>query len=141
MLKGMIQMLYPIAISASDGECAWGVEVPDLPGCFSAGENQEDAIEMAKAAIEAHIEILAESGAAIPVAGKLGTHFSNPKYAGCVWALVDADVSRCLGSPQEVSITLPGYLLERIDLHVHHHPEEKNRSAFLTSAALRMLAP
>jgi hypothetical protein len=34
-----------------------------------------------------------------------------------------------------------GYLLERIDLHVHPHPEEKNRSAFLTSAALRMLAP
>lgn len=90
-------MLYPIAISASDGEFAWGVEVPDLPGCFSAGEDQENAVEMAKAAIEAHIEILAESGAAIPVAGKLGTHFSNPQYAGCVWALVDADVGRCLG--------------------------------------------
>jgi hypothetical protein len=34
-----------------------------------------------------------------------------------------------------------GYLLERIDLHVHPHPEKKNRSVFLTSAALRMLAP
>ena len=39
-------MLYPIAISMGDDEHAWGVEVPDVPGCFSAGEDLEDAIAM-----------------------------------------------------------------------------------------------
>jgi hypothetical protein len=39
------------------------------------------------------------------------------------------------------ALSADGLPAERIDLHVHPHPEEKNRSAFLTSAALRMLAP
>nr|WP_082457493.1 type II toxin-antitoxin system HicB family antitoxin [Pseudomonas sp. Leaf48] len=30
-------MLYPIAISMGDEKHAWGVEVPDIAGCFSAG--------------------------------------------------------------------------------------------------------
>lgn len=59
-------MLYPIAISMGDEEHAWGVEVPDIPGCFSAGEDLDDAMAMAREAIEGHFEILAESGSAIP---------------------------------------------------------------------------
>lgn len=27
-------MLYPIAISTGDNDHAWGVEVPDIPGCY-----------------------------------------------------------------------------------------------------------
>ena len=36
-------MKYPIAIEPSDKSHAYGVVVPDLPGCFSAG----DTIELA----------------------------------------------------------------------------------------------
>lgn len=45
-------MLYPIAISMGDDEHAWGVDVPDIPGCFSAGEDLDDAMAMAREAIE-----------------------------------------------------------------------------------------
>ncbi len=38
-----------------------------------------------------------------------------------------------------INITLPGYLLTRIDEYVLHHPEEKSRSGFLASAALKVL--
>ena len=31
-------MLYPLAIQAGDRNTAFGVIVPDLPGCFSAGD-------------------------------------------------------------------------------------------------------
>ena len=55
-------MLYPIAISMGDDQHAWGVEVPDIPGCFSAGEDLDDAMAMAREAIEGHFEILAEDG-------------------------------------------------------------------------------
>ncbi|MCX2542062.1 type II toxin-antitoxin system HicB family antitoxin [Pseudomonas sp. COW5] len=133
-------MLYPIAISPSEGDTTWGVEVPDFPGCFSAGNDQDHALEMAKEGIQTHIEILAESGAVIPAASKVSNHVSDPRFENCVWALVDVDISQCLGSTQKINITLPGYLLSRIDLHVSQHPEEKSRSAFLASAALRMLA-
>ena len=122
-------MLYPIAISMGDEEHAWGVEVPDIPGCFSAGEDLDDAMAMAREAIEGHFEILAE----------VTLHAANPKYAGCAWALVDIDVTKYLGKAQKLNITLPGYLLNRIDEYVLHHPEEKSRSGFLASAALKVL--
>ncbi len=132
-------MLYPIAISMGDNEHAWGVEVPDIPGCFSAGDDLDDAIAMTREAIEGHFEILAEDGSAIPPANKVTLHAANPQYAGVTWALVDIDVTKYLGKAQKLNITLPGYLLTRIDEYVLHHPEEKSRSGFLASAALKVL--
>jgi predicted RNase H-like HicB family nuclease len=115
------------------------VEVPDIPGCFSAGDDLDDAVAMAREAIEGHFEVLAEDGAPIPSASKLGVHVSNPQYVGCAWAVVDIDVTKYLGKAQKLNITLPGYLLNRIDEYVLHHPEEKSRSGFLASAALKVL--
>ncbi|EXF91108.1 hypothetical protein HK44_019710 [Pseudomonas fluorescens HK44] len=132
-------MLYPIAISMGDNEHAWGVEVPDIKGCFSAGDDLDDAIAMAREAIEGHFEILAEDGSAIPPANTVTVHAANPQYAGVTWALVDIDVTKYLGKAQKLNITLPGYLLTRIDEYVLHHPEEKSRSGFLASAALKVL--
>ncbi|MCY1278083.1 antitoxin of bacterial toxin-antitoxin system [compost metagenome] len=132
-------MLYPIAILPGDDGHAWGVEVPDLPGCFSAGDDLDDAMAMAREAIEGHLEILAEERAPIPVAKKLTFHAANPEYAGCTWALVDIDVTRYMGKAEKLNITLPGYLLNRIDDYVRNHPEQKSRSGFLAAAALRVL--
>ena len=132
-------MHYPIAISTGDENYAWSVEVPDIPGCYSAGDDLDDAMAMAREAIEGHFEILAEDGAAIPSAQKVTLHAANPQYAGCTWAVVDIDVTKYLGKAQKLNITLPGYLLNRIDEYVLHHPEEKSRSGFLASAALKVL--
>lgn len=82
-------MLYPIAISIGDGQHAWGVDIPDVPGCFSAGEDLDDASANAREAIEGHFEILAESGLPIPPASKIALHTANPKYAGCVWDVIE----------------------------------------------------
>ena len=60
------------------------------------------------------------------------------QYADVTWALVDIDVINYLGKAQKLNITLPGYLLTRIDEYVLHHPEEKSRSGFLASAALKV---
>ena len=132
-------MLYPIAIRPGDEQHAWGVDVPDIPGCFSAGENLDDAMAMAREAIEGHLEILAEDCARIPVATPVSAHVSNPEYEGCIWALVDIDITRYLGKAEKLNITLPGNLLNRIDEYVKHHPEQKSRSGFLASAALKVL--
>nr|NYU02678.1 hypothetical protein [Pseudomonas sp. SbOxS1] len=85
-------MLYPIAISKGDDDHAWCVEVPDLPGCFSAGQDLANVMVMAREAIEGHLEILAEDGAPMPLANDVAQHEDNPKYAECTWALVDIDV-------------------------------------------------
>lgn len=59
-------MFYPIAIEAGDDTHAYGVTVPDLPGCFSAGDTLDDAIANAKEAITGHIELLIEMGRIFP---------------------------------------------------------------------------
>lgn len=132
-------MLYPIAITPGDEQHAWGVEVPDIPGCFSAGDNLDDALAMAREAIEGHLELLAEEGEPIPSACSLTLHAANPDYAGCTWAVVDIDVTRYMGKAEKLNITLPGHLLARIDAYVKKHPEQKSRSGFLADAALRVL--
>jgi predicted RNase H-like HicB family nuclease len=45
-------MNYPIAIEPSTQTSAYGVVVPDLAGCFSAGDTLDEAIDNAKQAIE-----------------------------------------------------------------------------------------
>ena len=37
-------MRYPIAIEPGEAKTAFGVVVPDLPGCFSAGDTLDEAI-------------------------------------------------------------------------------------------------
>lgn len=85
-------MFYPIAVSKGDDEHVWGAEVPDVPGCFSAGEDLDNVLAMAREAIEGHFEILIEDGTPIPLANEVTLHMENPKYAGCTWALVDIDI-------------------------------------------------
>ena len=48
-------MKFTIAIEPGTRKTAFGVIVPDLPGCFSAGDTVEDAFDNVREAIEAHI--------------------------------------------------------------------------------------
>ena len=87
-------MLYPIAISMGDDEHACGVEVPDVPGCFSASEDLVDAIAMVQQAIEGHFEMLIEDGAPLPSGNSVALHTTNPKYAGCTWVLLEINLDK-----------------------------------------------
>lgn len=60
-------MKYPIAIEPGDQNHAYGVVVPDLPGCFSAGETIGLAFENAKEAITRWIELELDEGHSIPL--------------------------------------------------------------------------
>jgi len=45
---------------------AWNVTVPALPGCLTFGETREEALAMAREAIECHIEGLHADGQSVP---------------------------------------------------------------------------
>jgi predicted RNase H-like HicB family nuclease len=47
-------------------EGGFSVFVPALPGCFTQGETREEAIAMAREAIELHLESLRAHGEPIP---------------------------------------------------------------------------
>ena len=61
-------MRYPVAIEPGTETEAFGVVVPDLPGCFSAGDTMEEAMAKAEEAIAAWIETALDSGQDIPLA-------------------------------------------------------------------------
>ncbi len=52
-------------------EGGFTVTVPTLPGCITFGETIDEAIEMAKEAIELYIEHLLEKGEGVPTDGGL----------------------------------------------------------------------
>jgi predicted RNase H-like HicB family nuclease len=51
-------MKFTIAIEAGTKKTAFGVVVPDLPGCFSAGDTVEEAFDNAREAIKIHCEMV-----------------------------------------------------------------------------------
>ena len=74
-------MKYPVAIHKDKDSC-FGVSVPDVPGCFSAGATIDEALSNAQEAISDHLEILAEDGAIASAPSEIGKHYDNPDYAG-----------------------------------------------------------
>lgn len=126
-------MKFPIAIEPGTETTAWGVVVPDLPGCFSAGDTAEDAFANALDAIEAHCEILAEDNIDIPLPRPLAEWQRDPEFSGWVWALVDVDLSRFDGRAEKINITLPRRVLARVDDYARSHG--LTRSGFLAQAA------
>jgi predicted RNase H-like HicB family nuclease len=84
-------MRFVLALHTDDG-VKYSVTVPDLPGCFSAGDSLDEAVEMAREAIDAHCELLAQKGRNVPVPRPLTEHQANPDLARAVWAMIDADL-------------------------------------------------
>ena len=55
-------MDFLVAVEVGDEKSAYGVVVPALPGCFSAGDTYEEAMANAREAIELHVESLLDAG-------------------------------------------------------------------------------
>lgn len=52
-------MRYPVAIH-KDKNSSYGVSIPDIKGCFSAGDTVDKAMDNTIEAISSHLELLAE---------------------------------------------------------------------------------
>ena len=129
-------MRFALALHTDD-DVKYGVTVPDLPGCFSAGDSFDEAIEMAREAIDAHCELLAEKGLDIPSPRPLAQHQANPDLAEAVWVIIEVDVEKYLGRAEKINVTVPARLLRRIDDYAKRHGE--SRSGFLTRAAVQVM--
>ena len=89
----MTRMLnYPVVLH-KDSDSDYGVTVPDLPGCFSAGSTIDEALAMAREAIELHLEGLFADGENIPRPTVIERRRDKPDTAGGFWALVSIDAA------------------------------------------------
>jgi len=129
-------MIYPIVIH-KDRDSDYGVTVPDLPGCFSAGVSLDEAVAMAREAIELHLEGLIEEGGVIPAPRPLDYHKKNSDYAGGTWALVEVDARSLRLHAKRVNVTIPQRVLDAVDRAAA--AEHDTRSGLLTKAAANYL--
>ncbi len=138
-------MFYAAYIHTDPDGSASG-SFPDVPGCYFAGDTLEEAAQDAKSALEAHFELLAESGSPIPQStGVMSKTMSadpalHEAYQGGAWMVVDVDVTKFMGKIERINVTLPNLLLNRIDSYVSQNPKYASRSNFLAAAALKVLS-
>lgn len=127
-------MRYPIAIEPGDAKHAYGVIVPDLPGCFSAGDTLDEAIDNAREAIELWLETVIDDGGAVPAPGQIDQHQANPEFKAHIWAVVTVDLASLSDKAERVNITLPARVLRRIDAAAKSAGE--SRSGYIARRAL-----
>jgi predicted RNase H-like HicB family nuclease len=109
-----IAVNYPVVIH-KDKSSDYGVTVPDLPGCFSAGRTIDEALTMAKEAVELHLEGLVEEGQAIPQPGTIDDYQTRREFRDGVWALVSVDESTLRIKVVRLNITMPERVLDAVD--------------------------
>lgn len=125
-------MLFPVVVYKDEDSC-FGVTIPDIPGCFSAGDSLIGALVNVQDAVEAHLG----DGEEIPVPSDMEKLISNPDYAGGVWVMVDIDFSFMEGKAVRVNITVPQNVLYNIDQYAREIG--LTRSALLTYGAKIMM--
>ena len=81
-------MRYPIAIEPDADGAAFGVVVPDLCGCFSAGDTLDDALANVEKAIAAWLDATRDAGGAVPAATRLDAIRANPACLGWILSYI-----------------------------------------------------
>ena len=130
-------MKYPIIIQ-KDPQSDYGVIVPDLPGCFSAGKTVEEAIDNAREAVLTHMEGLLADNDPIPVATSIESLKKHHRDKGNLWAVVEVDMSNLSDKVARVNITVPENLLSKIDSYASR--TGASRSGMLVNAALEYIS-
>ena len=129
-------MRYPIFIE-KDSTSDYGVVVPDIPGCFSAGATLEEALINAEEAILTHVEGLIIDHETIPIPSTIDS--LKDQYTGekSYWALVQVDLTKLSDRTKRINISVPENLLTKIDAYASR--EGESRSGLLVTAALEYM--
>lgn len=127
-------MRYPIAIEIGDEATAFGIVVPDLPGCFSAGDTLDEAMAGAEEAAAAWIDATLDAGGAVPPPSSLEAVRANPDFAGWSFGVITIDPALMDDAVERVNITLPRRVLMRLDALAKAAGE--SRSGFIAQLTL-----
>jgi len=85
-------MTFLVAIH-KDPQSSYGVSVPDLPGCVTAGDTIVEALTMAKEAIELHLEGMLDDNLELPdPSDDLDRLRRDPDFADAIWGVVKVDL-------------------------------------------------
>lgn len=127
-------MRYPIAIEIGDDQTAYGVVVPDLPGCFSAGDTLDEAIAAAEAAAIAWIDATLDAGGKIPAPSSLEAVRRQKDFKRWSFGVINIDPAMLDTASERVNIVLPRRVLFRLDALAKAHGE--SRSGYIAHLAM-----
>jgi predicted RNase H-like HicB family nuclease len=125
-----------IAIVHKEAKSDFGVSFPDFPGCITAGQNIDEAKDMAQDALSLHIQGMLEDGEQFPAPSKLEDIMADPDYADATAYLV-ISVPEAKPRTVRVNITMPEMTLKQIDAAAKKRG--MSRSSFLVHAAQNAL--
>jgi len=140
-----MKKLYPTLVDNSqtaEGD-SYGIFFPDISGCFSAADTDEEILDNAREAALLHISELGE----VPEPTNLVDMIDGAKFAKkhaerlglerYLFGFVDVDLSKLSGPAKRINITVPELALAKIDAAASS--VGKSRSEFLTEAGLRAI--
>ena len=95
-------MRYLVVLETAPGRTDYGVTLPDLPGCTSAGDTLDEALGNAEDAILSCLGVLVEDGKPLPAPSRdvpleLGPHE--------VVGVVDVDLEKASEAPPQTDKT------------------------------------
>lgn len=128
-------MLFAVTIHR-DTDSDFGVTVPDLPGCFSAGSTLIEALHNAKEAIECHLEGMLMDDEDIPAPAHSLTQSAETADLSSTYhlAVIEVDMDQLSMEKERVNISLPRIALKAIDRAASR--AGKTRSAYIVEASL-----
>jgi predicted RNase H-like HicB family nuclease len=125
-------MLFTVIVH-HDADSDYGVTVPDLAGCFSAGSTVEEALQNTKEAIECHLEGLLLDGEELPKISRLPETLEQDDRSARL-AVIDVDIDGLSNDKERVNISLSRIALRAIDRAAGR--AGKTRSAYIVDASL-----
>jgi len=128
-------MRYPILIEEGTRTAAFGVVVPDLPGCFSAGDTLDEALDAVREAVAAWADAALDSGEPVPPPSSLDEVRHRAGYEGWTIGVVEVDAALFDDSIERVNITLPKRVLRRLDDLAG--ARRQSRGAFIAELTMR----
>jgi predicted RNase H-like HicB family nuclease len=129
-------MRHYIGVVHQDGDSAFGVHFPDVPGCFSAADELDDLLANASEALALHLE-----GGVLPEARTLEAVREDADVARDLKDgafLLAVPVIRLSGRTTKANITMDAGLLAAVDATAR--VRGLTRSAFLADLARREIA-
>ena len=119
---------------------SFDVSFPDLPGCISQGNSEQEALANAADAVAFHVEGLVAGGEAVPVPRSLDNLRADPEFAddfagADILALVPVTLP---GRSVRINLTMDENLLAAIDRAAER--SGATRSGFLADAARAKLS-
>ena len=121
-----------IAIVHKEAKSDFGVSFPDFPGCITAGENIDEAKDMAQEALTLHIQGMIEDGEKLPGPSRLEEIMNDSDYIDAIAFLV-VSVPDAKPRTVRVNVTVPEITLKQIDAAAKKRG--MSRSSFLVHAA------